>query len=394
MMGPSRFRISIGRYFGIRFYLDPSWFLIAAMVTYALSAEVFPSSLRGHSQALYVIMGVIGALTFFLSILLHELGHSLVSQRCGIPVPRITLFFIGGVAEISREPDSAPAELKIAAAGPAVSILLSLVYGVAAYITFQLRWGAASIVLQWLALVNLTLVIFNAIPGYPLDGGRILRAILWARTKNLRRATFITTRIGVGFSWALMALGVIFMFQGAWDAFVFFIIGMFLKNAAEAGYTNTLYHELLGDIRVGDVMTRSPACIPAHTPINLAVDEFFLVRNHVAFPVIDDEREFRGLLRLDYLKALPKEKWPYTTAGDLAGSEEGMGARVDIDKSAEATMRRMLSTGEGRLAVLENGKVAGIITRHDILHFIAIHTELEESAERKPANPGDTAALL
>jgi Zn-dependent protease len=376
MTGRSRFGLYLGRLFGIKFYLDYSWFIIAAFVTYELSAA-FRASLPGHSPALYFAMAVVAALTFFLSILLHELGHSLVSQRCGIPVPRITLLFIGGIAEISREPDTARAELKIAAGGPAVSIILALLYAAGAVVSNLLHWTAVSIILQWLAFVNVSLVVFNAIPGYPLDGGRILRAIIWARTGNLRKATFITTRIGVAFSWVLIGLGVIFLFQGWWNAFVFFLIGIFLKGAAETGYANTLYHEVLGGVRVGEIMTRNPACIPAHTPLNIVVDDFFLAKNHVAFPVIGGDGEFRGLLRMEYLKELPREKWPYTTAGDLANTHETSGTSIDAAQPAEYAMRRLLAAGQGRLAVLESGKVTGIITRHDILHFIAIHTELE-----------------
>jgi Zn-dependent protease/CBS domain-containing protein len=378
MTGRSRFGLFVGRLFGIKFYLDYSWFLIAAIVTYELASELFPASLPGHTKALYFTMAVLAALAFFLSILLHELGHSLVSQRCGIPVPRITLLFIGGIAEISREPDTARAELKIAAGGPVTSIVLALLYGAGALASYRLDWSAASIILQWLALVNITLVVFNAIPGYPLDGGRILRAIIWARTGNLRKATFITTRIGVGFSWLLIGLGVVFLFQGWWNAFVFFLIGIFLKSAAETGYTNTLYHEILSGVRVRDIMTRDPACIPAHTPVNIVVDDFFLTKNHVAYPVTGGaEGDFRGLLRMEYLKELPREKWPYTTAGDLAAAHDTAAASIDAAQPAEYAMRRLLAAGQGRLAVLEAGKITGIITRHDILHFIAIHTELE-----------------
>jgi Zn-dependent protease/predicted transcriptional regulator len=377
MTGRSGTGLFLGRLFGIRFYLDYSWFLIAAVVTYELAAVIFPASLPGHSQAYYFTMGLVAALTFFLSILLHELGHSVVSQRCGIPVPRITLLFIGGIAEISREPDTASAELKIAAGGPVTSIVLAAIYGGGAMLSGMLAWAAASIILQWLALVNVTLVLFNAIPGYPLDGGRILRAILWARTGNLRRATFVTTRIGIGFSWVLFALGIVLLFQGRWNALVFFIIGIFLKNAAETGYTNAVYHEVLSGVRVGDIMTRDPVCIAARSPLNLVVEDFYLTKNHVAYPVVGDDGEFRGLLRLEYLKELPREKWPYISAADVAAIHETQSAQIDASLAAESAMRRLLGPGEGRLAVIDSGRVAGIITRHDILRFITIHTELE-----------------
>jgi Zn-dependent protease len=383
MNGRSRFGLFLGRLFGIKFYLDYSWFLIAAIVTYVLAADLFPTWLPGRSQTIYLAMGVIAALIYFLSILLHELGHSLVSQRCGIPVPRITLLFIGGIAEISREPDNARAELKIAIGGPATSIVLALLYAGGAFGFRSLHWHAAAVVCVWLTVVNLALVVFNAIPGYPLDGGRILRAIIWARTGNLRKATYVATRIGVGFSYVLLAMGVVFMFQGVWNAFVFFIIGIFLKGAAETGYTNTVYHEVLGGVRVGDIMTRDPVCIAAHTPLNIAVDDFFLAKNHVAYPVTGDGGEFRGLLRLEHLKALPREKWPYTTAGEVAAAHDTGAAFIDAAQPAEQAMRRLLAADQGRLAVLEAGRVAGIVTRHDVLAFIQIHTELETAGLEK-----------
>jgi len=383
MIGRSRFGLFLGRFFGIKFYLDYSWFLIAAMVTYELATGVFPDALPGRSWTFYFTLGLATALVFFFSILLHELGHSLVSQRCGIPVPRITLLFIGGIAEISREPDTARAELKIAAGGPAVSIVLAILYAAGAFIAYRLDWAAASITLQWLAVVNIWLVLVNAIPGYPLDGGRILRAIIWMRTGNLRKATFITTRIGVAFSWVLIGLGVIFLFRGAWNAWVLFVIGMFLKSAAETGYANTLHHEILAGVRIGDIMNRNPICIPAHTPLNFVVDDFFLTKNHVAFPVIGPDSEFLGLIRLEYLKELPREKWPYTTAGDIAASHQSADTSIAADEPAEQALRRLLSAAQARLAVLDAGKVVGIITRHDILHFITIHTELESTPPEK-----------
>jgi Zn-dependent protease len=381
MNGRSRFGLFLGRFFGIRFYLDYSWFLIAAIVIYELAAEAFPASLPGHSQTAYFLMGLVAALTFFFSILLHELGHSLVSQRCGIPVPRITLLFIGGIAEISREPDTARAELKIAMGGPAMSIALALLYAGGAYVAYLLSWPAASIILQWLAAVNVTLVLFNAIPGYPLDGGRILRAIIWARTGNLRKATFITTRIGVGFSWVLIGLGVVFLYLGWWNAFVFFLIGIFLKSAAETGYTNTVYHEVLAGVRTGDIMTKTPVCIPAYTPLSMVVEEFFMAMNHTAYPIVGDAGEFHGMLRLEHLKELPREKWPWTTAGDLASSHDASNASIDAAEPAENAMRRLVAAGQSRLAVLKAGRVVGIVTRHDMLTFITIHTQLDEKED-------------
>lgn len=369
----------IGRLLGIEFYLDYSWFLIAALLTHTLTVEYFPGWAPGLDTSAYLVMGGIGALLFFISILLHELGHSVVSQRCGIPVPRITLLFIGGLAEIAREPDDAKSELKIALGGPVVSVILVALFGAAAWVFSRVGLTPAWAVCMFLSVTNGSIVIFNLIPGYPLDGGRILRALLWARTGKLRWSTFITSRIGVGFSWVLVIWGLYLVaVEHRWNGFIFFVIALFLKSAAESGYSNAIQREVLAGVKVRDIMTPNPIAIPATLPLSLAVDDFFLTNHHVAFPVTDSDGEFRGLLRLEYLKSVPREKWPYTTAGDVVAEQEASAFSMEAGASAARAMRRLLGAGYGRQVVLENGRVVGIITRHDVLHFIKIHTELEE----------------
>jgi len=372
-------RLFIGRYFGIAFYVDVSWFLIAALVTYLLATAVFPNALSGHSRSFYFVLGGGAMLLFFFSILLHELGHSLVSQRCGIPVPRITLLLIGGLAEISREPDDARSELKIALGGPAVSIILSAVYAL-------LSWGVAALgmkvlacVFGWLAEMNIVLVVFNMFPGYPLDGGRVLRALIWAKTGRLRHATYIASRIGVVFSWLLIFGGVWMLLSSSYklNGLSFLLIGFFLKSAAESGYANAVQRTVLAGVRVRDLMTANPAAIPDTLPINLAVEDYFLSGHHVAYPVCASDGEFRGLLRLDFLKEIPKEKWPYVSAGDVVAEKSADSLRIGVNESATRAMKMLLAPELSRLAVIENSRLVGIVTRHDILHFIEIHTELE-----------------
>ncbi len=378
---PERTRsgIFLGTFRDIRFYLDYSWFIIVAMVIYLLSVSTFPLLLPHQSTGLYLGMAVIAAALFFFSIVLHELGHSIVSQRCGIPVPSITLLFIGGIAELSKEPEDPKSEFKIAIAGPAVSLFLVLFFGVIAWVMALLAFPAASLVFAWLAQINLILVIFNAIPGYPLDGGRVLRALLWMRNGKLRQATYVTSRIGVAFSIFLIITGLFFIFAfGAWNGLVFILIGVFLKNAAESGYSHTVYKEILEGVHVGDVMSRHPITIPARLPLNLAVDDYFLANHHVAFPVTNDDGLYCGLLRLEFLKKIPREKWPYTEAVDLVREPPGSTLHISSGTTASKALRLLMTAGQGRLAVLNPaGQLVGMITRHDLLHFIRIHTELE-----------------
>jgi Zn-dependent protease/CBS domain-containing protein len=382
--GRSRSGLFIGRWFDIDFYLDASWFFIAAIVIFSFSTDYFPINLRRMPDGFTLFLGIITALLFFLSILLHELGHSLVSQRCGIPVRRITLLFIGGLAEISREPDNAKAELKIALGGPIVSVILSVLFFLLSQAAMALGWAAAALVCYLLGATNLSLVLFNMIPGYPLDGGRVLRALLWAKTGRLRRATYVSSRIGIGFSWLLIGFGVWVLlghYPGGlkpWNALAFLLIGFFLKSAAEAGYANAVQREVLAGVRVRDVMTAKPAAIPDTLPLNLAVEDFFLAGHYVTYPVCSSDGEFRGLLRLDFLKEIPRDKWPYTTAGDVVAEKNSDALRISVNESAARAMRLLLAPELSRLAVVENNQLVGIVTRHDILNFIEIHTELEE----------------
>lgn len=371
--------VFLGTLRGIRFYLDYSWFFIAALVVYSLATFFFPHELPGRDAAVYIAMGTVAMLLFFLSILLHEMGHSLVSQRNGIPVPSITLLFIGGIAEISREPDDPRTELKIAVAGPLVSLMLAGLYGLVGLGCSATGFAEGALVFGWLASVNLFLVIFNAIPGYPLDGGRILRALIWMRSGGFRQATFITSRIGVFFSWMLIALGIFAIMGGSWgQGLIFLVIGIFLKSAAESGYSQAVSREILDGIRACDLMTRPAICIPEDLPLNLAVDEYFLTNHHVAYPVVAEDGRFRGLLRLEHLKTVPREKWPYTLAGSVTEAQKS-GLSIPATASAEEALRILLVAGQGRLAVVdETGMLLGILTRHDLLHYIQIHSELED----------------
>ncbi len=378
--GRRRSGLFIGRWFGIAFYLDASWFLIAGIVTYSFSAEYFPERLHRVPDGFTFLLGGLTALLFFLSILLHELGHSLVSQRCGIAVPRITLLFIGGLAEISREPDDAKTELKIALGGPVVSVVLSVLFYLLSRVGDALGWSAAAVVCQLLAVTNFSLVVFNMIPGYPLDGGRVLRALLWARSGRLRWATYVSSRIGIGFSWLLIFAGTAFLVipPHAWIGFIYVLMGFFLKSAAESGYMNAVQREVLAGVRVRDLMTANPAVIPDTLPLNLAVEDFFLTGHYTVYPVCAADGDFRGLLRLDFLKEVPREKWPYVSAGDVVAEKSSDALRIGVNESAARAMRLLLAPELSRLAVIEAGKLVGIVTRHDILHFIEIHTELED----------------
>lgn len=366
----------VGRYFGIEFYLHYSWFIIAGIVTYELATVIFPNEIDGLARGVYLAMGSVAAGVFFLSILLHELGHSLVSQRCGIPVPRITLLFIGGLAEIAREPDDAKSELKIALGGPAVTLVLVLVFGLAERIFDARDWEGATLVADWLCKTNLALMIFNMFPGYPLDGGRVLRAIIWGYSGRLRRATYITSRIGIAFSWMLLTFGLyLLIIKHQWNAVALVLIGIFLKAAAESGYASAVEREVLGGICVRDLMTAGPAIVPDSLPLNLAVDDYFFKSSREAYPVCCADGEFCGLLRLDAVKRVPRTKWPFTLSREVADQNRSA-LCIGAGDSAARAMRRLTADSD-LLVVIEESRAIGAVARADLLRFIEIRTALE-----------------
>ena len=227
------------RLWGIPIRIDASWFFVVAFVTWSLSSGYFPSNYPGFQRGVYWAMGGVSAVLLFACVLLHELGHSLVAKWYGIPVSRVTLFMFGGVAQIVGEPHRPSIELTVALAGPLVSALIAgACFAAAAAIPLQspLHLVAAAIV-RYLAVINAVLILFNLLPGFPLDGGRVLRAMLWAWTGSLRRATRMASAVGSGLGVGLLALGVWAIVKGAWGGGLWYVLlGFFLRDAALTSY--------------------------------------------------------------------------------------------------------------------------------------------------------------
>lgn len=370
--------VFVGRFLKIAFYLDYTWFPLAAFLAYTLGAQYFPEQVKHLSQTAYLIMGVTAAMLFFISVLLHELGHSVVSQRLGIPVPRITLTFIGGIAEIAREPDEAIVELKIALGGPVVSLVLGFLFLGIAHLAETMGIRTAFVVAQWLAITNFVLLVFNMLPGYPFDGGRVLRALIWAKTGRLRHATWIASRFGIALSWLLFLWGLfVVLIAQQWNGLIMLFISTFLRNAAEQGYEHALHREVLADVTVGDIMTPSPIRVLGSNSVNQVVEDYFRKVHHRAYPVCDPDGLFLGVLHLQQIRKVPKEKWPYVTAADLV-AENGGGEHVKVrkDEPAISALRTLARAEHGRLAVIEGDQLVGMVTRHDLVRFIEVRDQL------------------
>lgn len=367
-------RLRLFSFRGIPIRLDPSWFVIAALISWSLASQLFPAWRPGLPRATYWTMGIIGALGLFASIVVHELSHALVARRHRIPIQGITLFVFGGVAEMGAEPPSPKSEFAMAIAGPLVSIGI----GIVALAGAALRglWPDPVVtVLGYLGAMNLILAAFNALPAFPLDGGRVFRAVLWRHHGDLVRATRTAARVGTVFSLLLMGLGAVRLLMGdvlggVWS----FLIGMFLRQAADASYQQVLVRRALDGEPVRQVMTVGPITVRPSLTLTEFIDSYVYRYHHKLFPVQDNGR-LLGLISTDQLRGIPRAEWPLRKVGaTLVPLSDA--ATVTPDTEALQALARMREQGQSRLLVVENGRLAGMVTAQDLLNYLNLKLEL------------------
>ncbi len=369
----ARQNIPLGRILGISIGLDYSWFLIFGLFTWSLAASYYPAEFKNWPLLLYWFMGALTAMMLFVSVLLHELGHSVVALRYKIPVRRITLFIFGGVAEIGAEPPSAIAEFLIAIAGPVVSFALAVFF-------YAVQPAVAGIqplcgLVKYLAYINFALVAFNLIPGFPLDGGRVFRAIVWGLTKNLRRATLIAANVGRFF-------GLWFIFVGVWKVFMgdigggmwIALIGWFLDNAASAQVHQVMFQGLLLGHKVSQAMSSHCATVPGDLTLQELVDDQVLVGGQRCF-LIARGQDTVGLITLHRIKEVPRGQWATTTAAEVMLPIEQL-KRTDPDAELWATLQQMDRAGVNQLPVMRDRQVIGMLSREDVITFLRTLQEL------------------
>jgi Zn-dependent protease len=369
----TRHNIPLGRILGIPIGLDYSWFVIFALITWMLAGSYYPAEFKDWPAQLYWLMGAVTALMLFASVLLHELGHSVVALRYSIPVRSITLFLFGGVAQIGAEPPTAIAELLIAIAGPLVSLALAALF----FVVQPLVAGIEPLLglAKYLAYINLALVLFNLIPGYPLDGGRVFRAIVWSITGNMRRATLIAANVGRFFAFLLIFVGVWQMFSGnfsggLWIAF----IGWFLDNAASGQLQQTMSQGLLEGHRVSQAMSTRCTAVSADLTLQQLVDDHILGSGQRCFLVNRGDATV-GLMTLHRIKEVPRPAWATTTAAQvmlpLAQSKQ-----IDPDTELWAALQEMDRDGVNQLPVTRGQQVVGMLSRDDVISFLRTLQEL------------------
>jgi Zn-dependent protease len=387
--------LSIGRIFGINIYVDWSWVFIFLLVLWDLAAGVFPELHPQWGPVLIWVTALVASLLFFASVLAHELAHSVVAKANGIPVRNITLFLFGGVSNIQREPTSPAAEFWMAIVGPLTSIVLGVIFlllsgAVVAGLDVVMgnlpvslaQLDPLSTLLLWLGPINILLGVFNLIPGFPLDGGRVLRSILWAANRNLRRATQWASWVGQAIAWILIVAGISMIFgvwlpffgtgfiSGLWLAF----IGWFLNNAAVQSYEQVVVEDLLGGVTVAQVMHANSPTVPPDIPVSSLVHDHILGTDERAFPVVDNDR-LVGLVCIEDVRKVPRDKWDTTTVGEIMTPASQLVVATPREE-ASAALDDLARRDVNQLPVVQDGRLVGTLRRRDIMRWLQLHSEL------------------
>jgi Zn-dependent protease len=378
-----RYRVTILRVAGIPIQLDVSWIVIAIVLTWSLAltfAHMFPLDEHpGWTGSTYWSMAGMAAIGTFVCLILHELGHALVARRFGIRIRSITLFIFGGVAELEQEPPSAQSEFWMAVGGPAVSAALAGGFWLLAAVGGPADWAVPVLgVVRHLALLNLALVGFNLVPAFPLDGGRVLRSILWAVFGDLRRATAVTTQMGQYFGGALLVLGLLsalagFLLPGLW----WMMLGWFLQSAAQSSYAQVVVHGLLAGQPVRRFMTTTVSSVPPELDVEQLVEQYVYQQHHRIYPVRTNGR-LLGYVTPREIKQVPRAEWPRHRVAEIM-ADDLAAVQIGPDADAMEALSQMQRMGQTRLLVVERGSLVGILTLKDLLDFLSLKIELEES---------------
>ncbi|UCG92012.1 MAG: site-2 protease family protein [candidate division WOR-3 bacterium] len=374
--------IRIFTLFGFEVKIDLSWVILALLITWSLAQGLFPHYFKGLTTATYWWMGIFGALGLFFSIVFHELCHSLVARKYGLPIKGITLFIFGGVASMEEEPPSAKAEFLMAIAGPASSIVLGLIFFIIRTVGIETDWSVPLTgIFTYLSFINWVLAGFNLIPAFPLDGGRVLRSALWKWKNDIRWSTRIASRVGAVFGLVLIFLGVIQFFSGNFIGGIWwFMIGIFLQNAARMSYQQLITRQALEGENVRDFMKPDPVTVTPSITVEQLVEDFIYKYHFKMFPVVEGEKLI-GCITTRHIKGIPKAQWSSRTVAEIAKTCSSANT-IDPETDAIKALSIMNRTGNSRLMVVEGNKLVGILALKDIMKFLSIKLDLEGYVEK------------
>ncbi len=387
--------LHLGKVFGINVYIDWSWVFIFLLVTWNLAVGVFPALHPQWSTILNWATALVAAILFFASVLAHELAHSVVARARGLPVNRITLFLFGGVSNIERESSSPSTEFLMAIVGPLTSLVLGVIFlalgGVGLVTSGGLfgnplrllgRVGPIPTLLLWLGPINIVLAIFNMVPGFPLDGGRVLRSIFWAASRNLRLATRWASWIGQGIAWLLILMGIAMVFGieipyfgtgvigGVWLAF----IGWFLNNAAQSSYRQVLLEDLLEGVPVATLMRPSTLTVSPDMTLSRVVYDYVMNSDERTFPVLEGDC-LVGMISLADVRRVPREQWDTTLVSAVMTPEEKLTVATPREEATQA-LSDLANRDIRQIPVVQEGRLVGMLRRADIMRYLQLHTEL------------------
>ena len=380
----------VGRINGIEIGIHYTWLLALVVFTWLLGQSYFPATYPGWQTYSYWIAGFLSTFILFISVLIHELAHSLVARARGLPVSSITLFILGGVSNLATEPEKPGLEFIMAIAGPASSLVLAgIFWGIWYLMGSQMAFAKA--IFGYMALANALLAGFNLLPGFPLDGGRVFRSILWKTTGDLLKATNIATAVGRLFAWIFMALGVFLVFgfnvfglggflNGLWFVFV----GWFLNSAADSSRQEATLREHLTGVLVGRVMEKDVSSVRPDTNIADLVQTAFIQKNKRTIPVTDSDN-LVGVVTISDIKGLPQEKWPVTPVSQIMHREPIHTVKPEDDLNA--AMKLMAQYDLNQIPVLSQGKLVGVLTRADVINYLHLSQELNIKGRHKANSP-------
>ncbi len=366
----SRHGIPIGKIFGISIDLDYSWFLIVGLLAWMLAASYYPQEFPGWSSDEYWAVGIVAAVMLFVSVLIHELAHSLMAQHYGLSVPRITLFLFGGVSQLAAEPSSAGSEFWITLVGPLTSLVLAAIFWeMEPLFAHALPLFALA---EYLAILNLILAIFNLIPGFPLDGGRIFRAIVWRVTGNYHRATVTAGLAGRFFGFLLIFYGVWQVFFAnnlVWGILIAFM-GWYLESAAGSQLHQESLKNLLGGYKVADAMRRDFPQVPADVTVQDLVDRYLLPAK-ARYVLVTDTFGTAGLATLSAIREVPRQAWPATLASNIMVPFQKL-KTTQPNTVLWSALEEMGRDGVNQLPVVDGNHIVGMLSREDIVHYLGV----------------------
>ncbi len=380
--------VKIGKIMGIPVRIHYTLWLVFLLIAWTLAYGYMPQQYPGLSTLTYWVIGIASAVVLFVSVLIHELSHSYIAKKNGLPIARITLFFFGGVSEMTEEPQNPGLEVRMAAAGPLMSFVIAGVLGGIWYVAQAAHFPIIiTATLGYGALINAVLGAFNLLPAFPLDGGRVFRGTLWMHSKNLIGATKTATRVSEGLSLLMMLGGFVSIIAGYFlNGIWLIVLGWFIRSGAETSLRQTLVGETLSGVTVNDIMTRQILTVPPDITLQQLISDYFLVHPHGGYPVVQDGR-LLGLITLDSVRAVPKEARSYEVVSKAMVPLERTHV-VPPNLSALDALQRMAREKAERLLVTQNGQLVGVVTQGDLLRSIRTRQDLELKTPWTPSTTG------